>query len=120
MNQPAAAGLAAPNWGKTFRVSEGSGGSFHGVYVGSGSYISMRTAPTVDEALIGILSVDEPVYLRNTSLNAVNTTQGQLALAISGGYRGRFAWQASVETGCTWRPTTTTSLASATKTSTSA
>src|SRR5688500_2164250 len=60
VNQPAAAGLAAPNWGKTLRVSEG-GGAFHGVYVGSGSYISMRTAPTVDEALIGILSVDEPV-----------------------------------------------------------
>ncbi len=30
VNQPAAAGLAAPNWGKTFRVREGSDGSFHG------------------------------------------------------------------------------------------
>ena len=92
VNQPAAAGLAGPNWGKTFRVSEGAGGSFHGVYVGGGPYIWMRTVPTIDESLIRILSVDEPVYLPNTSLNAFNTTQGQVALAIAGGYRGRFAW----------------------------
>ena len=40
VNQPAAAGLAAPNWGKTFRVRRGDGGSFQGVYVGAGPYIS--------------------------------------------------------------------------------
>jgi hypothetical protein len=99
VNQPAAAGLAAPNWGKTFRVSEGAGGSFHGVYVGAGPYISMRTVPTIDESLINILSAGEAIYLRNTSLNATNTTEGQLALAIAGGYRGRFAWAPGVGGG---------------------
>lgn len=92
VNQPAAAGLAAPNWGKTFRVSQGAGGSFHGVYVGVGSYISMRTAPAIDEQLIGIVSAGERAYLPNTQLTAFNTTLGQLAMAIADGYRGRFAW----------------------------
>jgi hypothetical protein len=99
VNQPAAAGLAAPNWGKTFRIRRGDGGSFQGVYVGAGPYISMRTVPTIDESLIRILSADEPVYLPNTALNAFNTTQGQLALAVAGGYRGRFAWAPGVGGG---------------------
>lgn len=99
VNQPAAAGLAAPNWGKTFRVSQDPEGSFHGVYVGAGPYISMRTAPTIDEQLIRILSADERVYLPNAQLTAFNTTQGQIAMAIAGGYRGRFAWPTGVGLG---------------------
>ena len=99
VNQPASAGLAAPNWGKTFRVSQGAGGSFHGVYVGAGPYVSMRTAPVIDEQLIRVLSTSEPVYLPNSQLTASNTTQGQLAMAIAGGYRGRFAWPSGVGLG---------------------
>jgi hypothetical protein len=125
VNQPAAAGLAAPNWGKTFRVRQGTGGSFQGVYVGAGPYVSMRTAPTIDEQLIRILSADERVYLPNTQLTAHNTTQGQLALAVAGGYRGRFACpQASASEpgarGSMSPPTTTTCTDSGMKTSTSA
>ena len=99
VNQPAAAGLAAPNRGKTFRLRRGDGGSFQGIYVGAGPYISMRTASAIDESLTRILSVGEPVYLPNTTLNALNTTQGQFALAIAGGYRGRFAWAPGVGGG---------------------
>ena len=99
VNQPASAGLAAPNWGKTFRVSEGANGSFHGVYVGVGPYISMRTAPTFDEQLIRVLGEDERIYLPNAQLTAQNVTQGQLAMAVAGGYRGRFAWPSRVGSG---------------------
>ncbi len=99
VNQPAAAGLAAPNWGKTFRVSQGAGGAFHGVYVGAGPYVSMRTAPAIGEQLIRVLSADERVYLPNSQLTASNTTQGQLAMAIAGGYRARFAWPSGVGFG---------------------
>jgi hypothetical protein len=95
VNQPAAAGLAAPTWGKTFRVREGAGGGFQGVYVGAGPYISMRTAPVIDESLIHVLSAPEAVYLPNAALTAFNATEGQLALAVAGGYRGRFAWPGS-------------------------
>ena len=50
VNQPAAAGLAAPNWGKTFSVRQGDAGSFQGIYVGAGPYVSMRTAPAIDDS----------------------------------------------------------------------
>jgi hypothetical protein len=99
VNQPAAAGLASPNWGKTFKVSRGPRGAFHGVYVGAGPYISMRTAPTIDEQLISILRPGARVYFPNTQLTAFDTTQAQLALAIAGGYRGRYAWPAGVGRG---------------------
>lgn len=80
-------------------MSQDPEGSFHGVYVGAGPYISMRTAPTIDEQLIRILSADERVYLPNAQLTAFNTTQGQIAMAIAGGYRGRFAWPTGVGLG---------------------
>lgn len=99
VNQPAAAGLAAPNWGKTFRVRTGAGNEFHGVYVGAGPYVSMRTAPTIDDQLIRVLSAGERVYIPNAQLSAANTTQGQIAMAIVGGYRGRFNLPAGVGAG---------------------
>jgi hypothetical protein len=99
VNQPPAAGLAAPTWGKTFRVREGAAGAFQGVYVGAGPYVSMRAAPVIDEQLIRILSVGERVYLPNTQLTAQTDTQGQIALAVAGGYRARFAWAPGVGGG---------------------
>jgi hypothetical protein len=99
VNQPAAAGLATPKWGRTFRVRQGPGGSFHGVYVGAGPYISMRTAPIIDEQLIGFLSAGERVYPPNSQFSAFNTSEGQIAMAVAGGYRGRRAWPLSIGRG---------------------
>jgi hypothetical protein len=99
VNQPPAAGLAAPTWGKTFRVRTGARGSFQGIYLGAGPYVSMRTAPVFDERLIPILSEGERVYVPDAQLTAQNATQGQLAFAIAGGYRGRFAWPSGVGRG---------------------
>ena len=94
VNQPPAAGLATPNWGKTFRLVERPGGSFQGIYVGGGPYVSMRTASVIDDRLTHILSEGPPVYVPLTQLTAQNNTQGQLAMAIAGGYRSRFAFPA--------------------------
>lgn len=99
VNQPPAAGLAATTWGKTFRVRQGAGGSFQGVYVGAGPYVYMRTAPVVDDRLIDVLSEGDRVYIPNAQLTAHNTTQGEMALAVAGGYRGRFAWPSGVGGG---------------------
>lgn len=99
VNQPAAGGLAAPSWGKTFRVRQGAAGAFQGVYVGAGPYVSMRAMPRIDEQLIRILSADERVYIPDTQLSAQNDVQGQFALAVAGGYRGRFAWPSGVGRG---------------------
>jgi hypothetical protein len=98
VNQPPAAGLANPQWGKTFRVVQ-SGGSYHGVYVGAGPYASMRTSWTIDERLIDILRADEHIYLPLTQLTAQSSTEGQVALAIAGGYRGAFAFPVGVGLG---------------------
>jgi hypothetical protein len=99
VNQPPAAGLAAPNWGKTFRVTSGQGESFQGVYVGAGPYVSMRTASVIDERLTSILREGPPVYIPFAQLTAQNDTEGQLAMAIAGGYRGRFAFAPGVGLG---------------------
>ena len=91
VNQPAAAGLSAPNWGKTFRVGGATDGAFHGVYVGAGPYVYMRTASVIDEQLTAILTPGPPMYVPLAQLPAQNNTRGELALAIAGGYRGRLA-----------------------------
>ena len=99
VNQPAAAGLAASTWGKTFRVASGPRGSFQGVYVGAGPYVSMQTDSAIDERLTDILREGAPIYMPFTQLTAQNSTRGQLAMAIAGGYRGRFAFAPGVGLG---------------------
>jgi hypothetical protein len=99
VNQPPAAGLAAPTWGKTFRVASRPDGSFQGVYAGAGPYVSMRTASVIDDRLTEILREGPPIYIPFTQLTAQNSTQGQLAMAIAGGYRGRFAFAPGIGSG---------------------
>ena len=99
VNQPPAAGLASPTWGKTFRLRQGSGSSFQGVYVGGGPYVSMSTASVIDDRLTEMLREGPAVYIPLTQLTAQNHTQGQLAMAIAGGYRGRFAFAPGVGSG---------------------
>jgi hypothetical protein len=99
VNQPASEGLYAGNWGGTIKVSRGPGAAFHGIYVGAGPYISTRTEPTVDDRLTHILSAAERVYEPNAQLTAADVTQFQAALAVTGGYRGRFALPSGVGLG---------------------
>jgi hypothetical protein len=89
VNQPAAEGLYAGNWGKTIKLVRGPGNAFQGLYVGAGPYVSMRTEPTIDDRLTSILRPGDPVYFTNAQLTARDATQFQAALAITGGYRGR-------------------------------
>lgn len=86
-----AEGLASPNWGKTFKIRSSDGGPFQGVYVGAGPYFSMQTSATIDPALAALFASETPVYIPNASFQMTNDTQSQVALAITGGYRGRFA-----------------------------
>ncbi len=90
-NQPRAEGLASPNWGGTFKVKRGPGGAFHGIYVGAGPYMAMQTDVSIDQQLINILSSPSPLYIPNTQIRLGDATRGQMAMAVTGGYRGRFA-----------------------------
>ena len=76
-----------------------TGGSFQGVYVGAGPYLSMRIDSGIDDRLTQMLGADERVYFPNAQLTTRNATLGQAALAITGGYRGRFAWPSGVGLG---------------------
>jgi hypothetical protein len=90
-NQPVAEGLASPTWGATIRVTGDKDGPFQGVYVGAGPYLSMRASGAIDERVIDILASDDPIRFPNTQYLLASDTQGQIAMAITGGYRGRFA-----------------------------
>ena len=52
----------------------------------------MKTAAEIDPALAAVFASPTPVYIPNTSFYMSNDTESQFALAITGGYRGRFAW----------------------------
>ncbi len=90
-NQPRAEGLASPNWGGTIKVKTGPGAAFQGIYIGAGPYLSMQSDVSIDQKLIDILGAPSPLYLPNTQIRLDNADRGQMALAITGGYRGRFA-----------------------------
>jgi hypothetical protein len=90
-NQPRAEGLAAPSYGKTIKVKQGDRGAFHGVYVGAGPYMAMQTDVNFDQQLIDVLGSQTDIYLANAAMHLDTTTRGQMAMAITGGYRGRFA-----------------------------
>jgi hypothetical protein len=85
-------GLWAPSWGKTIRVSgDKNVGSSHGIFVGAGPYVSLGTNLKIDQNLIDVLGSSTNVYRPNTTFTIGDLTTGQGAIAITGGYRGRFA-----------------------------
>ncbi|MEK7409171.1 MAG: hypothetical protein AAB225_29260 [Acidobacteriota bacterium] len=93
-NSLTAEGLASPNWGKTFKFAKRPDGAFQGFYLGAGPYLSARTALSTDKGLTDILGSASPVpsaSLANRSFSIANASIGQIALAITGGYRARIA-----------------------------
>jgi hypothetical protein len=96
-NELLAEGLVSPNFGHTFKFHKQDGGTFHGIYVGVGPWLSMHTLTTISDDLTTVLrtGVNKP----NASFPIVEGDEGQGAFAITGGYRGRFAWPSGVGSG---------------------
>jgi hypothetical protein len=88
--QPVAEGLSHASFGGTIPLHRGSGGAFHGIFVGGGPYLSMRTAADIDQNLIDVLASDVDVYRPNAQFVVGVGNRAQLAAAITAGYRGRF------------------------------
>ena len=88
-NSILAEGLASPNFGGTIKVRKSANGGFQGIYIGAGPYLSMRNLATIDQKFTEVLRTG--VNLQNAQFPITNATVGQLALAVTGGYRGRFA-----------------------------
>ena len=89
--QPVAEGLLHTTYGFTIPVARGGSGAFHGVYVGAGPYFSMRAALGIDQQLIDLLASETDVYRPNAHFGLGIDSRNQLALAVTGGYRGRYA-----------------------------
>lgn len=96
-NQPPAEGLAFSSNGRTITLYRGSGGSVQGLFLGAGQYLAMRTTVDLDERLTDILGSENNVYIPNTQFRLGTGTRGQAALALTGGYRARFALPANLE-----------------------
>ena len=96
-NQPVAEGLASPSWGATIRVTGDRTGPFQGVFVGAGPYLAMRAGAAIDPRVVDILASEDPIRFPNTSYTLGSDLQGQFAMAITGGYRGRFAIESDGE-----------------------
>lgn len=90
-SQPLAEGLAFSPHGRTITIYRGSSGSFHGVFLGAGQYLTMRSSVDLDQRLLDILGSDTNVYVPNTQFRLGTGSRSGLALALTGGYRGRFA-----------------------------
>ena len=59
----------------------------------------MTTEALINPALAAVFSSATPIYVPNTSFYMSNNTESQFALAITGGYRGRFALPGRSEGG---------------------
>lgn len=89
-NDLLAEGLVAPNVGGTIKFHKDAGGGFQGIYIGAGPYLSVHTSAAIDPGLTGVLS--SGVNVPNAQFPITNANEGQVALAATGGYRGRFSW----------------------------
>jgi hypothetical protein len=88
-NQPVAYGLANPSFGGTIPVHRAER-TMHGIFLGAGPYLAFRGGFAIDEQLQGLLASEMDVYLADAHLPITTDVRGELALAITGGYRGRF------------------------------
>jgi hypothetical protein len=93
-----AQGLVAASWGKTFRVGSDDGIS-NGIYLGAGPYLAIGTDLDFDRKLIDVFSSTTNLYHPNNTYVIGDITNGQAALAITGGYRGRFRVKGLENTG---------------------
>jgi hypothetical protein len=84
-------GIISPSWGKTIKFRKREDGMFQSFYVGVGPYLSVRNDLNIDKGLTDILGSSSPVYVANKQFTIENATAGQLAMAVTLGYRGRFA-----------------------------
>jgi hypothetical protein len=89
--QPTAEGLLHTTYGVAIPVARGDRGAFHAVYAGAGPYLSMRTTLDIDQQLIDLLASDTDVYRPHARFGLGIDSRNQLALSITGGYRGRYA-----------------------------
>jgi hypothetical protein len=83
-------GSFTPDYGKTFRLLK-VGKLYQGIFVGAGPYVTGSTRLDVDPLLLSSWSGASASIPSDTSLHFDNLTTSQVALSLTGGYRGRYA-----------------------------
>ena len=73
--------------GHTFWIRSADGHANHGIFVGAGPYVSVETMGAIDERLHEVFATG--VDVADSTLGLSNAAHGQVALAVTGGYRGR-------------------------------
>ncbi|MBK9238864.1 MAG: hypothetical protein IPL75_01095 [Acidobacteria bacterium] len=81
-------GLLSPQFGLTLKFAK-KDDRFHGLYVGVGPYLSFDTSGVVDPRLADIFA--EGTSYPNATMSIDDSSQVQLAMAVTAGYRGRLA-----------------------------
>src|SRR5262245_21542144 len=84
------AGVVSPKWGYTFNLPGADGGKRHGIYVGAGPQLALQTAVNADQDFIDYFSSPSARYEPSMRFGIASRSTGQAALAMTGGYRGRF------------------------------
>lgn len=84
------AGILSPNIGHAFTVHRSTSVT-HQVYAGAGPYLTVRTRALFDQRLVNMLGASSATYVPTSSLEIGNETTGQIAMQITGGYRGLVA-----------------------------
>src|SRR5262249_20042178 len=83
-----AQGLAMPEGGHTFRIGKKSG-TYQGVYIGAGPYLSFLTTGGFAQPLVDMLGTGTAAMC--SPCNVTNGSTVQAAMAVTIGYRGRVA-----------------------------
>lgn len=87
----AASGLVAPRWGRSFTLGDASSALHHAVYVGAGPHLALRTDVAADPMMVALLGAEESRYVEHGQFHTAAQSSAQLAVALTGGYRGRLS-----------------------------
>lgn len=86
-----ASGLVAPKYGPTFWFQPEDESTRHGLFVGAGPHLSIRTNLATDPFLVQAFDTEAGGLVPNRNFTMDTDTTAQAAVAITAGYRGRFA-----------------------------
>jgi hypothetical protein len=92
-------GLISPSWGVNVPLQKKKDGMFQKVFVGVGPYLSVKNELNIDKGLTDILGSSTNVFRPNQQYRIEDNMSGQLAMAVTVGYRGRFALPGQKDAG---------------------
>jgi len=91
-------GIVAPSWGTTIPLRGARAGRFNGIYVGAGPYVTVRGSADLDPSVLAFIGGTPVDFPAGPGTIISTRAEEQVALAVTGGYRGHFSWAADAAT----------------------